>query len=123
LPVEVDYNGKMAFIPAGEFEMGSDVRKVTLPAYYIDKYEVTNADYKKFCDATGHPYPKSTFMFGAFKQKTPAEADEEYFTQHPNSPVIGVTYEDAAAYAAWAGKRLPREDEWEKAASWDPNTG
>ncbi len=123
LPMEVDYKSKMVLIPGGDFEMGSDARKVTLPAYYLDKYEVTNADYKKFCDATGHPYPKSTFMFGVFKQKTPAEADEEYFTQHPNSPVIGVTYEDAAAYAAWAGKRLPREDEWEKAASWDPNTG
>ena len=123
LPMEVDYKSKMVLIPAGEFEMGSDARKVTLPAYYIDKYEVTNADYKKFCDATGRPYPKSTFIFGIYKQKPPNEADEEYFTQHPDSPVIGVTYEDAAAYAAWAGKRLPREDEWEKAASWDPNTG
>lgn len=121
LPMEVDYKSKMVLVPAGEFEMGSDAHKVTLPAYYVDKYEVTNADYKKFCDATGHQPPKSTFIFGKYVQK-PA-ADDEYFTQHPNSPVIGVTYEDAAAYAVWAGKRLPREDEWEKAASWDPSTG
>ncbi|MGA9771927.1 MAG: bifunctional serine/threonine-protein kinase/formylglycine-generating enzyme family protein [Blastocatellia bacterium] len=121
LPMEVDYSGKMALVPAGEFEMGSDARKVTLPAYYIDKYEVTNAEYKKFCDATGHAIPKSSFIYGEYKSK--AIPDDEYFLKHPNSPIIGITYEDAVAYANWANKRIPDEAEWEKAASWDPVTG
>lgn len=121
LPVEVDYNGKMALVPAGEFEMGSDGRKVTLPAYYIDKYEVTNAEYKKFCDATGHAAPKTSFQYGIFERKK--VPDDEYFLKQPNSPVIGINYEDAVAYATWANKRLPDEAEWEKAASWDPTMG
>ncbi|HTG15284.1 MAG TPA: SUMF1/EgtB/PvdO family nonheme iron enzyme, partial [Blastocatellia bacterium] len=129
LPVEIDYKGKMALIPAGEFKMGSDrpgpneqsARRVTLPDYYIDKYEATNAQYKQFCDATGHSYPKTSFIYGEFARK--AVPDEEYFLKHPDSPVIGVTYEDAIAYANWINKRIPGEDEWEKAASWDPNTG
>ena len=127
LPTELDYKGKMALIPAGEFQMGSDkpgpdeqpAHNVTLPAYYIDKYEVTNAQYKQFCDATGHSYPKTTFIYGEFARKP--VPDEEYFLKHPDSAVIGITYEDAVAYANWAGKRIPDEDEWEKAASWDPN--
>jgi serine/threonine protein kinase/formylglycine-generating enzyme required for sulfatase activity len=112
---EIDYNGLMVPIPAGEFLMGDDSRgaderpahKVTLPAFYIDKYEVTNAQYKKFCDATGRAYPISPLF------------DKDYINSSPDSPVISVTWDDAAAFASWAGKRLPTEEEWEKAASWD----
>lgn len=120
LPLEIDYNGKMVLIPEGEFEMGSDkaedpadekpAHKVNLPAYYIDKYEVTNEQYKRFCDAErGGKYPIG-------------RGDPNYVTQYPKLPVIGITYEDAAEFAKWAGKRLPNESEWEKAASWDPKT-
>jgi serine/threonine protein kinase/formylglycine-generating enzyme required for sulfatase activity len=126
LPLEIDYKGKMVLVPAGEFVMGSDkpegnempARTVKLPDYYIDKYEVTNAEYKQFCDATGHAHPKSTFIYGDFHSK-PAP-DDEYFLNHPELPVIGVTYEDALAYANWVSKHIPDEAEWEKAASWDP---
>ncbi|MGH9901260.1 MAG: SUMF1/EgtB/PvdO family nonheme iron enzyme [Pyrinomonadaceae bacterium] len=115
---EIDYNGAMLLIPAGEFSMGDDdgsrdarpAHKVTLSDYYIDKHEVTNEQYKKFCDATGHPAPANPFW------------SPQYFESTPQGPVIGVSYEDAVAYAAWAGKRLPTEAEWEKAASWDPKT-
>jgi serine/threonine protein kinase/formylglycine-generating enzyme required for sulfatase activity len=118
LPKEMDYAGAMILIPAGDFIMGDDTNlpeekpahTVNLPNYYIDKFEVTNEQYKKFCDETKKPYPTITAY------------NEKYFNSQPNGPVIGVSYEDAAAYAQWANKRLPTEEEWEKAASWDPAT-
>jgi formylglycine-generating enzyme required for sulfatase activity len=114
---EIEYTGPMILVKAGEFIMGDDshdqnekpAHKVALNDYYIDKFEVTNAQYKKFCDDTGRPYPTNPHW------------DEGYFTDRPDSPVVGVNWNDAAAYAKWAGKRLPTEQEWEKAASWDPS--
>ncbi|MFY9574083.1 MAG: bifunctional serine/threonine-protein kinase/formylglycine-generating enzyme family protein, partial [Blastocatellia bacterium] len=113
---EIDYKGLMVPIPAGDFIMGSGKfepdegpeHNVALQAYYIDKYEVTNAQYKQFCDETQKPYPPNPPF------------DPDYFTAKPDYPVLGVTFEDALAYASWANKRLPTEEEWEKAASWDP---
>jgi formylglycine-generating enzyme required for sulfatase activity/serine/threonine protein kinase len=118
LPKEIDYQGLMVLIPAGEFVMGDDnnqpnekpAHRVTLPDYYIDKFEVTNAQYKKFCEATGRRPPANPWW------------DEQYAQNNPDSPVVGVSWSDADAYAKWAGKRLPTEAEWEKAASWDPAT-
>jgi len=111
---EIEYNGAMVPIPAGEFTMGDDghadehpAHNVNLPSYYIDKYEVSNAQYKKFCVATGRtPPPDPPF-------------EPNYFNGKPTFPVLGTTLADALAYAEWAGKRLPTEEEWEKAASWD----
>ncbi|HIE28389.1 TPA: PEGA domain-containing protein [Candidatus Poribacteria bacterium] len=102
---------EMILIPAGEFIMGSPEGEgdddehpqhtVFLDAFYIDKYEVTNAQYKQFMDATGH--------------KAPEYWNDERYNQ-PNQPVVGVSWYDAVAYCKWAGKRLPTEAEWEKAA-------
>jgi formylglycine-generating enzyme required for sulfatase activity len=115
LPSSITYKSEMVLVSAGEFTMGSDsggdesktAHKVTLPAFYIDKYEVTNAQYKEFCQATGKTPPPDPFW------------EQGYFENRPNAPVLGVSFDDAKAYASWAGKRLPTEQEWEKAASWD----
>lgn len=113
---EIDYNGRMVLIPAGAFIMGDNSHgpeekpehSVELPAYYIDKNEVTNEQYKKFCDAANHAPPINPFW------------DPQYFQNNPKQPVLGITFSDAQAYAQWANKRLPTEEEWEKAAGWDP---
>jgi len=82
---------------------------MTLRSFYIDKYSVTNAQFKKFLDAS-HYRPKDDLNFlRDWKNGTFAEG-------WANKPVTWVSQEDARAYAAWAGKRLPREWEWQYGA-------
>jgi formylglycine-generating enzyme required for sulfatase activity len=94
---------EMVLIPTGEFLFGSNKQPMTLPAYYIDRTPVTNAEYLVFVDATKADFPPH------WRQGKPLPGSE-------NHPVTQVTWFDAVAYAKWVGKRLPIGPEWEKAA-------
>jgi eukaryotic-like serine/threonine-protein kinase len=86
--------GEMVLVPAGEFQYGESRERVSLAAFYVDKTEVSNGAYSLFCKATGC---------------TPPAAD-------PSLPVVNVNLDQAERFASWAGKRLPTDREWEKAA-------
>ena len=114
----------MVLIPAGEFEMGSEtgqanerpVHTVYLDAFYMDIYEVTNAQYKAFIDENPEWQKEniaSAFHDGVYLRLWNGNAYPEGKADHP---VIYVSWYAAMAYAHWAGKRLPTEAEWEKAA-------
>jgi len=106
----------MVLVPAGPFLMGNNNdfydndfdekprHAVDLPPFFMDIYPVTNRDYQAFTRATGHRYPR----FWSETGEIPAGKERH--------PVTGVNYEDATAYAAWKGHRLPTEQEWEKAS-------
>ena len=129
IPRPADF-GMMVQIPAGEFSYQDGT--VSLPGFYIDKYEVTIGDYKKFLDAiaAGAEIKEHPFA-GGKKDHRPANWDEmlRAIQNHAvlgigdhegwltwDSPVFGIDWFDAYAYADWRGKRLPTEQEWEKAA-------
>jgi formylglycine-generating enzyme required for sulfatase activity len=107
---------EMVIIPAGPFIRGSAPgegrldeqprRKIYLNTFAIDKYEVSNGHYMKFLDETLHKPPLNVFAERPFNE-------EEGIA---DLPVVQVTWHDAVDYCFWAGKRLPTEAEWEKAA-------
>ena len=104
---------EMVLIPVGSFEMGDHfsegeedelpVHKVTLDAFYMDTHEVTVGQFKQFVNQTGYDYDH---MWDDVAKYSPGD----------DYPMIYVNWNDATAYAEWAGKRLPTEAEWEYAA-------
>jgi len=107
----------MVLVAGGPFTMGRDGSKakngpahtVELPAFMLDRFEVTNDNFTQFVTATGYQTYAETHH-GSRQWRDAATADKG------NHPIVYVTWNDAAAYCAWAGKRLPNEAEWEKAA-------
>jgi len=96
----------MVYVPAGEFTMGSDGagdekprRTVYLDGFWMYRTEVTVGQYRKFCSGTGRDMP-----------------DPPSWGWKDDHPVVNVTWDDAKAYADWAGVSLPTEAQWEKAA-------
>ena len=133
----------MVLVPAGEFTMGTDdpnapsdqrpARKVNVDAFYIDKHEVTNAQFKEFILADGYHkkeywtktgwdfIQKDRFYLNhpkkiKYRIDRPLGFGNNVISIAPDHPVIGVSWYEATAYAKWAEKRLPTEAEWEKAA-------
>ena len=104
----------MVLVLPGEFVVGSDGggrderprRRLRSDGFYMDRTEVTNARYAEFVAATGQSPPLH------WADRSPGE-------EAADLPVVGVTWSEASAYAAWAGKRLPTAVEWERAARGD----
>lgn len=118
---------ELVLVPAGPFVYGEEARKVRqlvteklkagwlaqygseaqrqsrqLGAFYLDRYEVTNARYALFLRANPQARPSRFASYPQFNA--------------PQQPVVGIGWAEASAYCAWAGRRLPTEEEWEKAA-------
>ena len=93
--------GNPDYVEASWSESEKPQRRIHLDGYWIYKYEVTVAQYRKFCHATGRSMPTPDALDGAWKDSHPIES---------------MTWQDAADYAQWAGCTLPTEAEWEKAA-------
>ena len=121
-PIASTTPAKMARIPAGSFTMdvvnGDEFisypkqdfpRIISLKSFYIDKYPVTNVEFKKFLDESKYRPADSVNFLKHWINYRPKQEEE-------NFPVVNISYEDAKAYATWAGKRLPTEAEWQYAA-------
>jgi iron(II)-dependent oxidoreductase len=143
LPAEV-------VVPAGPFTMGTDTEpwaldnerpahQVDLPAFAIDTVPVSNADYQRFIADGGYQEP-GWWSPAGWEHRMAADLTAPLFWSRqdgvwlrrrfgrtepvpPEEPVLHVSFHEAEAYARWAGRRLPTEAEWEKAARFDPATG
>ncbi|HEX2640819.1 MAG TPA: SUMF1/EgtB/PvdO family nonheme iron enzyme, partial [Pyrinomonadaceae bacterium] len=135
---------KMTFVPGGEYRLASSSRpsddKVKLDDYFIDKYEVSNKDYKEFVSSGG--YAKQEYWkvpivrdgrtlswqeaMSLFRDRTSLPGPREWSNQNfpdgkADHPVTGITWYEAAAYAEFKGKKLPTVFQWERAARNGPH--
>ena len=138
----------MVLVPGGPFDMGTSVdpwafdnerpmHSVDVAAFFIDRTPVTNEQYIAFMDAGGYEDRRHWTDDGWVWLQASKKTKPEFWTRDagtwvvhrygrdvpvaPDEPVQHVSFHEAEAFAAWAGKRLPTEAEWEKAASWGPD--
>ncbi|MDJ0713379.1 MAG: SUMF1/EgtB/PvdO family nonheme iron enzyme [Prochloraceae cyanobacterium] len=135
-PQSTTHTPEMVKISAGEFEMGRNsveaqdnerpARLVYLDDYWIDRYPVSCSQYREFINAGGYENSQWWSEEGwKWLEENPVSQPLYWLdsSDWENHPVCGVSWYEAQAYAKFADKRLPTEAEWEKAASWNPETG
>ncbi|MBF0275205.1 MAG: SUMF1/EgtB/PvdO family nonheme iron enzyme [Nitrospinae bacterium] len=109
----------MVLVPSGDFLYGYKKQKTTLPAFYIDKYEVRNKEFAEFLNSKQSRTGMGEMIFNTKSNNSLITRKGNIFTaknQMENKPVVNVTWFNAYAYCSWLGKRLPTDEEWEKAA-------